>query len=213
MGAHTWGHTPIRDTQKTHLYRHTQTQPHFTAPWHKMGFRCLSRGGPMATEGHMKRWALYNHWCQIGCQLQHKWLSITSAPRVKRPLYRWLDFRRQRKSLLPPAHSTALQERLHTEACIHAYMHKADTHNIHPYGCKHSCRNVKKHTHLHCNSRAAPSSNTSQMKPWASSKHSYANTSTRSTFFSYLLSALKTRCAVDIHSGCSRTVINLVGAD
>lgn len=44
----------------------------------------------------------------------------------------------QNKSLLPPAHSTALQEGLHTEACIHAYMHKADTHNIHPYGCKHS---------------------------------------------------------------------------
>lgn len=64
-----------------------------------MGFLCLSRGGPIATEGHIKRWGLYNRWCQIGCQLQHKWpSSIYHQPHVKRPLYRWLDFRRHRKA-------------------------------------------------------------------------------------------------------------------
>lgn len=115
------------DTPKS---THTHTQPHFTALWHKMGFLCWSRGGPLATEGHIKRWELYNRWCQIGCQLQHKWLSITSPPHVKRPLYRRLDFRQHRESLLPPAHSTALQEGLHTEASVHAYMHKANTHTL-----------------------------------------------------------------------------------
>lgn len=109
-----------------------------------------------ATEGHMKRWGLYNRWCQIGCQLQHKWRSISSVPHGKRPLYRRLDFRRHKKSLLP-AHSTALQEGLqnmHTEACIHAYIHKASryTHGVHPYRCQHSytCRDREtfwKHTH------------------------------------------------------------------
>lgn len=113
---------PWDTPKKTNTY--TQTQPNFAAPWHKMGFLCLSRGGPMATEGHIKRWGLYNRWCQIGCQLQHKWLSITSAPHVKRPLYRRLDFRRHRESLLSPAHSAALQEgspQAHTDACT--FMH------------------------------------------------------------------------------------------
>ena len=77
-----------------------------------------------ATEGHMKRWRLYNRWCQIGCQLQHKWRSISSSPHVKRPLYRRLDFRQHKKSLLP-AHSTALQEGLqkHAHRGLHSCIH------------------------------------------------------------------------------------------
>lgn len=137
-----------KKNKKSNTY--IQTQPHFTGLWHKMGFLCLSRGGPMATEGNTKRWELYNRWCQIGCQLQHKWLSITSVPHVKRPLYRRLDFRQHRKNLFPPAHSTALQEgspHIYKEACIHAYMHKADIHNIHPYCCKYVAEKHLKNTH------------------------------------------------------------------
>lgn len=181
-------HTPIRDTRKTHIYRHTQTQPHFTAPWHKMGFLCLSRGGPMATEGHMKRWALYNHWCQIGCQLQHKWLSITSAPHVKRPLYRWLDFRQHRKkasSLQPtplPCRRDCTQRLAFMHTCTRQ-THTTFTHmvvNIHGHAVE--GERLETHTHLHCNPHTTPSSNTSQMKPWASSKRSHTNTATRRGF-------------------------------
>lgn len=117
-----------------------QTQPHLASLWHQIGFLHLSRGGPMAAEGHLKRWEPYNRWCQIGCQLQHKWLSITSVQHMKRPLYRWLDFRQHRKILLPPSHFTALQEgspHVHKEACNHAHKHEARTSRIHPY-----CKNV-----------------------------------------------------------------------
>lgn len=147
--THMHTHTQARiHIQKSNTY--IQAQPHFTGLWHKMGFLCLSRGGPMATEGHLKRWELYNRWCQIGCQLQHKWLSITSVQHMKRPLYRWLDFRQHKKILLPPAHSTALQEgspHVHKEACNHAYMHETHTYNIHPYRCKYVAEKHKKNTH------------------------------------------------------------------
>ncbi len=186
--THTHTHT------NTHTHTHTETQPHFTALWHKMGFLCLSRGGPMVTEGHIKKWGLYNRWCQIGCQLQHKWPSITSAPHVKRPLYRRLDFRQHRKSLLPPAHSTALQGGLHTAACIHAYIRKADKHmtfthtavNIHTFTEAEKHLEAAIHTHLHCNPHTTPpSETTSQTRPWASSMLSH--TTTRYIFWGFLL--------------------------
>lgn len=107
----------------SHTKRHTHTQPHFTALWHKMGFLCLSRGGPMATEdtSRGKGFIFADTRLDVSCSISD---YLSPAYRMWRgPFYRRLDFRQHRKSLLPPAHSTALQEGLphmHTEACIHA---------------------------------------------------------------------------------------------
>lgn len=127
----------IHGLTKTHPHTHThsQTQPHFIALWHKMGFLCLSRGGPMATEGHIKKWGLYNRWCQIGCQLQHKWPSITSEPRVKSPLYRWLDFRQKRRKKPPhssPLHCPAGGIASHAHRGLHSCIHAQHTAEMMP---------------------------------------------------------------------------------
>lgn len=54
----------------------------------KWDFCVWAEGGPAAAQKHIKGWGLQNRWCQIGCQLQHKWLSIIGAVHVKSALYR-----------------------------------------------------------------------------------------------------------------------------
>ena len=119
-----------------------------------MGLWCLSRGGPMAAaEGHIKRWGLYNHWCQTGCQMQHKWLSAAGCTwRGLSLQMARLQTAQQKASSLLPTPLPCRGDR-HTEACIYVYMHKVqDAHmmfthaavNIYAHG-----RETFKHTQTH----------------------------------------------------------------